>query len=49
MAGHLVPWMSLDLRELELCVVWVHALDIFPRRSTQYLQVATPQYAMVQT
>uniref|UniRef100_A0A453M5W1 Uncharacterized protein n=1 Tax=Aegilops tauschii subsp. strangulata TaxID=200361 RepID=A0A453M5W1_AEGTS len=24
----LVPWMSLNSRELELCVVWTHALDL---------------------
>jgi len=26
---NLVPWMSLDLGELELGVVWIHAFDFF--------------------
>lgn len=45
-ADYLVPWMSFNLRELELRVVWVHALDLFPCWSTQNLRVAMPQYAM---
>ena len=24
---HFVPWVSLDLGELELCVIWIHTLD----------------------
>ena len=31
---YLVPWMSLNLRELEQRVVWIHALDLFPGWST---------------
>jgi hypothetical protein len=34
---YFVPWMSLDLRELELCVIGIHTLDFFPRWSTQNL------------
>ena len=34
---YLVPWMSFDLRELELSVVRVHALDFFPSRRSQNL------------
>jgi hypothetical protein len=42
--------MSFNLWELELRVVWVHALDLFPCWSTQNLQNADamPQYVMVQ-
>jgi len=36
-ADYLVPWVSFNLRELELRVVWVHALDLFPCWSTQNL------------
>ncbi len=28
--AYFVPGMSLDLREFELCVVWIHALDLLP-------------------
>jgi len=47
-ADYLVPWVSFNLRELELRVVWVHALDLFPCWSTQNLEVVMPQYVMVQ-
>jgi len=42
--------MSFNLRELELRVIWVHALDLFPCWSTQNLQEADAmsQYVMVQ-
>ena len=29
-ASYLMPWMSFNLRELELSVVRVHAFDLFP-------------------
>ncbi len=35
--AYFVPGMSLDLRELELCVVWVHALDLLPCWGAQNL------------
>lgn len=28
--------MALDLREFELGVVWIHLLDLIPRRCPQY-------------
>jgi hypothetical protein len=34
--AYFVPGMSLDLRELELCVVWVHALDLLPCWATKH-------------
>lgn len=48
--SYLVPRMSFNLWELELCVIGVHALNLFPRWSTQNLQDADamPQYVMVQ-
>jgi len=27
--ANLVPWVSFDLRELKLIVIWIHALDFF--------------------
>lgn len=35
---HLVPWMRLYLWELKFCVVWIHALYLLPRWSSQNLQ-----------
>lgn len=29
---HTGPGVSLDLRELELCVIGVHVMDLFPSR-----------------
>jgi hypothetical protein len=33
----LVPWVSLDLRELELCVIGIHAFNFFSGRCAQDL------------
>ena len=33
----LVPWVSLDLRELELRVIGIHAFNFFPGRCAQDL------------
>ena len=35
--SNLWPRVSLDLRELELCVVRIHLLDLLPRRSSKNL------------
>lgn len=32
---HLVPWVSLNLRELKFSVIWVHALNFFSSWSSQ--------------
>ncbi len=42
--AYFVPGMSLDLRELELCVVWVHALDLLPCWGAQNLGNQTFNY-----
>lgn len=34
---HLMPRMGLDLRKLELGVVWVHAFDLLSGRRSQNL------------
>jgi hypothetical protein len=44
---YLVPWMSLNLWELELCVVRIHALDLFPCWSTQDLHGTTTEHVII--
>lgn len=35
--SYLLPWVTLDLRELELCVIRIHLPDLVPGRSTEHL------------
>lgn len=34
--AYLLPRMALDLREFEFGVVWIHLLNLIPRRRSQY-------------
>lgn len=41
---YLVPWMGLNLRELELRIVWIHALYLLSCRRSQYLHTPTASH-----
>lgn len=36
--SHLMPGMSLDLRKLELSIVWIHAFYLLTSRRPKYLK-----------